>query len=73
MRFRLFHLLCFAGTPLLSAAVAAGAQQLPPVEPPQPLPGVHADTTTTTLRVTATSNAVLAILEIRNNLYFIQL
>ena len=53
MRFRLFHLLCFAGTPLLSAAVAAGAQQLPPVEPPQPLPGVHADTTTTTLRVTA--------------------
>src|ERR1035441_528264 len=65
MRFGLFHLLCLAGTALLAAAVAVGAQQLPPIEPPQPLPSVHADTTTTTLHVTANEVLVPTLVEKR--------
>jgi VWFA-related protein len=65
MRFRSFRLVCFASTALLAAAVAAGAQQLPPIEPPQPLPGVHADITTTTLRVTANEVLVPTLVEKR--------
>ena len=50
---------------MLVAAAAVGAQQLPPIEPPQPLPGVHADTTTTTLRVTANEVLVPTLVEKR--------
>jgi hypothetical protein len=50
---------------LLAAVTASTAQQLPPIEPPQPLPGVHADTTTTTLRVTANEVLVPTLVEKR--------
>ena len=63
MRFGLFHLLCSAGAALFVAVAAA--QQLPPIEPPQPLPSVHADTTTTTLRVTANEVLVPTLVEKR--------
>jgi VWFA-related protein len=60
MRFRLFFLAFIAFTASL------GAQQLPPIEPPQPLPSVHADTTTTTLRVTANEVLVPTLVEKRD-------
>jgi VWFA-related protein len=46
----------------LTAGIA-GAQQLPPVEPPQPLPNVHADTPT--LRVTTNEVLVPTLVEKR--------
>ncbi len=50
---------------LLAWALGAGAQQLPPVEPPQPLPGAHAesDPATTTLHVTANEVLVPTLVE----------
>ncbi len=47
------------------AAAAAGAQQLPPIEPPKPMPSPHAETQpgTTTLRVTATEVLVPTLVE----------
>jgi VWFA-related protein len=47
----------------MAAAVMAGAQQLPPIEPPQPLPAAHADMSTTTLRVTANEVLVPTLVE----------
>src|SRR5450631_3495617 len=47
-------------TCLLAAAVA-GAQQLPPIEPPKPMPKPQSDTTT--LRVTATEVLVPTLVE----------
>jgi VWFA-related protein len=66
MRFFLFQLLSFAGSALLAAAAAAGAQQLPPIEPPQPMPSVHADTAATTLRLTANEVLVPTLVEKRD-------
>jgi VWFA-related protein len=42
-------------------AIGAAAQQLPPVEPPQPMPGSHSNTTT--LRVTTNEVLVPALVE----------
>jgi VWFA-related protein len=44
-----------------AAAAAAGAQQLPPIEPPQPLPGAHE--AAPTLRVTANEVLVPTLVE----------
>jgi VWFA-related protein len=46
---------------LLAPAAAAGAQQLPPIEPPQPLPGAHE--AAPTLRVTANEVLVPTLVE----------
>jgi VWFA-related protein len=61
MRFRFFPIVSIAFTALL--AVAAGAQQLPPIEPPQPLPSAHSETPT--LRVTANEVLVPTLVEKR--------
>ena len=45
----------------LMTAAAAAAQQMPPAEPPLPLPKVH--TETTTLRVTANEVLVPTLVE----------
>ena len=47
----------------LAAALAAGAQQLPPIEPPQPLPSAHPGAPT--LRVTANEVLVPTLVEKR--------
>jgi len=47
----------------LATALAAGAQQLPPIEPPQPLPGAHPGAPT--LRVTANEVLVPTLVEKR--------
>jgi VWFA-related protein len=44
---------------MLASAVPASAQQLPPVEPPQPLPGVHAEATPATGTLRVRTNEVL--------------
>jgi len=57
---------CFAKIALaafLATALAAGAQQLPPIEPPQPLPGAHPGAPT--LRVTANEVLVPTLVEKR--------
>ncbi len=65
MRFGLFRWCnsstCLALNAILAAA--AGAQQLPPIEPPQPLPKPHAEAPT--LRVTANEVLVPALVEKR--------
>jgi VWFA-related protein len=63
MRFGLSRsALCAIATWLLAAA-AAGSQQLPPIEPPKPMPKPQTDTTT--LRVTATEVLVPTLVEKR--------
>src|ERR1035437_5414128 len=61
MRFGLIRLYCFAFMAWLMTAAAAAAQQMPPAEPPLPLPKVH--TETTTLRVTANEVLVPTLVE----------
>ena len=63
MRIGLFRSNCFALTAILAAAAAAGAQQLPPIQPPQPLPSAHSDVST--LRVTANEVLVPTLVEKR--------
>jgi VWFA-related protein len=58
-RFPFFAILAW----LVIAAVVSSAQQMPPAEPPQPLPSAHADTATTTLRVTANEVLVPTLVE----------
>jgi VWFA-related protein len=60
MRFGLsgFHIFLIGAS---LTAVVAGAQQLPPIEPPQPLPGAHGGTTT--LHVTANEVLVPTLVE----------
>ena len=63
MRFALLLLNSFAiGTALLTGAVA-GAQQLPPIEPPQPLPSAHTEASIATLRMTANEVLVPTLVE----------
>jgi VWFA-related protein len=63
MRFGLFRLDCFVIAAWLAAVVAAGAQQLPPIEPPLPMPGAHASIDVPTLRVTANEVLVPTLVE----------
>jgi VWFA-related protein len=65
MRFGLLRLVGFAMTAWLAAAATASAQQLPPVEPPLPLPSSHTDAhvETTTLRMTANEVLVPTLVE----------
>ena len=49
----------------LSVVIVAGAQQLPPIEPPQPLPSVHAHAASPTLRITANEVLVPTLVEKR--------
>jgi VWFA-related protein len=62
MRFDRFCFLLFAIMAWLVTSAVAGAQQLPPVEPPQPLPSAHADAMTT-LHVTANEVLVPTLVE----------
>ena len=57
-RFHSFAILAWLAT----AAAAVSAQQLPPAEPPQPLPSAHADATAT-LHVTANEALVPTLVE----------
>ena len=63
MRFELPRLVLRAVATCLLAAAAAEAQQLPPIEPPKPMPSAHSDTTT--LRLTATEVLVPTLVEKR--------
>jgi VWFA-related protein len=65
MRFGSFFLSCSAILASLLFAAAAATQQLPPVEPPQPMPSVHteAPAATTTLHVTANEVLVPTLVE----------
>jgi VWFA-related protein len=63
MRIGLFRSKCLALSTILVTAAIAGAQQLPPIEPPQPLPPAHSDVPT--LRVTANEVLVPTLVEKR--------
>src|SRR5271157_5474571 len=63
MRFGLSPLARLAVSAFLVTVTAAGAQQLPPIEPPQPLPAAHPDAPT--LRVTANEVLVPTLVEKR--------
>jgi VWFA-related protein len=52
MRLGIFRLASFAVAAWIVAAAAAGAQQMPPAEPPLPLPSVHSDEPTLRLNTT---------------------
>jgi VWFA-related protein len=67
MKLHLLRPSIFASTALLAAAAVAGAQQLPPVEPAQPLPGVHAkaNSEAPTLRLNANEVLVPTLVEKR--------
>ena len=65
MRFILSRLVLLAVSASLGVACAAGAQQLPPIEPPQQLPSVHAHTASPTLRITANEVLVPTLVEKR--------
>ena len=61
MRLGSFRIDCLAITVLLVATGVASAQQLPPIEPPQPMPTAHSDAPT--LRVTANEVLVPTLVE----------
>jgi VWFA-related protein len=61
MRFGFFRLYCIVFMAWLASAAVAGAQQMPPAEPPLPLPKAH--TEATTLRVTANEVLVPTLVE----------
>jgi len=65
MRFGSFLLSCSAIPVLLVFAASVGAQQLPPVEPPQPMPSARtgAQSAATTLHVTADEVLVPTLVE----------
>jgi len=63
MRFVFPRLAWLAISAFLGTAVAAGAQQLPPVEPPQPMPSAHS--ASPTLRITANEVLVPTLVEKR--------
>ena len=63
MRFGLYRLGCFAMAAFFAMAVALEAQQLPPIEPPQPLPSAHSDAPT--LRVLTQEVLVPTLVEKR--------
>ena len=61
MRFCFFRLYCIVFMAWVVSAAVAGAQQMPPAEPPLPLPKAH--TEATTLRVTANEVLVPTLVE----------
>ncbi len=61
MRLGSFRIDCLAITVLLVATGVASAQQMPPIEPPQPMPTAHSDAPT--LRVTANEVLVPTLVE----------
>jgi VWFA-related protein len=61
MRFGLIRFSSFAMAATFASATVVGAQQLPPVEPPRPLPGAHE--AAPTLRVTANEVLVPTLVE----------
>ena len=65
MRFAFLRFNCLSIPFLLLIAASVSAQQLPPIEPPQPLPGSHADAPAevTTLHVTANEVLVPTLVE----------
>src|ERR1017187_2938236 len=65
MRFGLNRVDCFVIAAWLVTAAAASAQQLPPIEPPLPMPGAHssADPDVPTLRVRANEVLVPTLVE----------
>jgi VWFA-related protein len=63
MRFGSIRRACFALLPLLPFVAVAGAQQLPPIEPPQPLSAAQPEAPT--LRVTANEVLVPTLVEKR--------
>jgi VWFA-related protein len=63
MGFLILRQYIFAITLLLLIGAAAGAQQMPPAEPPQPVPSAHADVPT--LRVSANEVLVPTLVEKR--------
>jgi len=63
MRFLSFSLPFITSSALLFTSMAVAAQELPPPEPPQPLPAVHADAPT--LRVTTNEVLVPTLVEKR--------
>jgi VWFA-related protein len=65
MKFGILRVYCCAITALLLTTAVAGAQLLPPIEPPQPLPSSHpsANADTTTLHVTANEVLVPTLVE----------
>ncbi|MGP8173152.1 MAG: hypothetical protein ACLP7O_01235, partial [Terracidiphilus sp.] len=63
MRFGLSRLARLAVSAFLVTVTTAGAQQLPPIEPAQPLPTAHPDAPT--LRVTANEVLVPTLVEKR--------
>jgi VWFA-related protein len=67
MGFLLLRPYLFTASTLLATAAVIGAQQLPPAEPPQPLPSVHAEANsdTPTLRMTANEVLVPTLVEKR--------
>ncbi len=64
MRLGFISLSGFLNTSILFAATASAAQQLPPIEPPKPIPTVPSDTPT--LRVTAQEVLVPTLVEKRD-------
>ncbi|MGA2349338.1 MAG: VWA domain-containing protein [Terracidiphilus sp.] len=64
MRFALFRLYSLSIAVLTLTAVVASAQQLPPIEPPQPLPSPHSDAPT--LRIRANEVLVPTLVEKRD-------
>jgi len=65
MRFASSRLIQLAILAFLETAIAAGAQQLPPIVPPQPMPGTSARSTSPTLRITANEVLVPTLVEKR--------
>ena len=63
MRFIFSRLVWLAISAFLGTATAAGAQHLPPVEPPQPMPSAHS--ASPTLRITANEVLVPTLVEKR--------
>jgi VWFA-related protein len=63
MRFSIFRLNCFVIAAWLAGVVSVGAQQLPPIEPPLPMPSAHSSADAPTLRVTANEVLVPTLVE----------
>jgi hypothetical protein len=59
MRFGLLHFQSIAITSFIVCTLSAGAQQLPPIEPPQPLPSAHNQNSSPAATLRLRTNEVL--------------